>query len=60
MKKFNVIFEVFMGDGHPVNETVTVEAGNKKNACSRALLEMSKRVVYSGKFKRIKSVEEVA
>ena len=60
MKKFNVIFEVFMADGHPVNETVTVEAGNKKNACSRALLEMSKRAAYSGKFKQIKSVEEVA
>ena len=60
MKKFNVIFEVFTGDGRPISETVTVEAGNKKTACSRALLEMSKRAIYSGKFKRIKSVEEVA
>lgn len=60
MKKFNVIFEVFMADGHPVNETITVEADNKRNACSRALLEMSKWAGYSGKFKQIKSVEEVA
>lgn len=59
MKKYNVIFEVFMPGGTTINETITVEAGNKKNACSRALLEMSKRTVYSGKFKKIKSVEEV-
>ena len=60
MKKFNVVFEVFMGNGSQISETITVEAGNKKNACSRALLEMSKRGIYYGKFKRIKSVEEVA
>lgn len=60
MKKYNVIFEVFMSGGASINETITVEAGNKKNACSRALLEMSKLTIYSGKYKRIKSVEEVA
>lgn len=60
MKKFNVIFEVFMSDGNAINEMITVEAGNKKNACSRALLEISKRSIYNGKFKKIKSVEEVA
>lgn len=60
MKRYKVTFDIFMSTGNTVNETVTVEAGNKKNACMRAMLEISKKGIYAGNFKQVKSVEEVA
>lgn len=59
MKKFKVIFEVYMPAGNHINETVMVEAGNMKTACVRAMAEMSKLTIYEGKYKKIKSVEAV-
>lgn len=58
MKRYKVVFEVFMPDGNPVNEAVIVEAGSKKIACVLAMMEISKRPAYAGHFKQIKSVEE--
>ena len=60
MKKYNVIFKVYDADGHSRNDSVEVEAGNKKAAYNRALSEISKRTELSGKYKKIVQIEEVA
>lgn len=60
MKKFKVVFEVFRSNNYTENKTVSVEAGNKKIACTRAMTEINRQGDYSEYFKKIKSVEEVA
>lgn len=60
MKKFKVVFEVYRSNTYTENKTVSVEAGNKKLACTRAMAEINRQGDYSGYFKKIKSVEEVA
>lgn len=60
MKKFNVIFEVYRSNTYTENKTVSVEAGNKKLACTRAMAEINKQGDYSGYFKKIKSIEVMA
>lgn len=60
MKKFNVIFEVYRSNTYTEDKTVSVEAGNKKLACMRAMAEINRQGDYSSYFKKVKSVEEVA
>lgn len=59
MKKFKVVFEVFRSNNYTENKIVSVEAGNKKIACTRAMAEINRQGDYSGYFKKVKSVEEV-
>lgn len=60
MRKFNVIFEVFNENGTKEYKTVTVEAGNKKMAALRGMQTINKLAGYSGKYKNVTSIEEVA
>lgn len=60
MRKFNVTFEVFMSTGKKQNKTITIEAGNKKLAALRAMMEINKLEGYSQLYKNVVKVEEVA
>lgn len=58
MKKFKVTFKV---RGDKVNENVSfeVEAGNKRAAVARAMLQMAESNAYSNLYKTLENVEEV-
>jgi hypothetical protein len=60
MRKFNVTFEVFMPTGKKQNKIIVVEAGNKKLAALRAMMEINKLDGYSQLYKNVVKVEEVA
>ena len=60
MRKFNVVFEVFDSLGNKELKTVSVEAGNKKVAAIRGMQAINKLEGYSGRYKQMKRVEEVA
>lgn len=60
MRKFNVTFEVFMSTGKKQNKTIMVEAGNKKLAALRGMMEINKLDGYSQLYKNVVKVEEVA
>ena len=60
MRKFNVTFEVFMPTGKKQNKVIVVEAGNKKLAALRGMMEINKLDGYSKLYKNIVKVEEVA
>lgn len=59
MRKFNVIFEVFMKTGKKQNKAILIEAGNKKLAALRAMMEINKLDGYSQLYKNVVKVEEV-
>ena len=59
MRKFNVTFEVFMSTGKKQNKVIVVEAGNKKLAALRAMMEINKLDGYSQLYKNVVKVEEV-
>lgn len=60
MRKYNVYFEIFKNNGHKENRTIHVEAGTKKLAVLRAMSEINKLEGYSGLFKNVVKIEEVA
>lgn len=60
MRKFNVTFEVFLAGNQKTNKTVVVEAGNKKLAALRAMVEINKLDGYSGLYKNVIKIEEAA
>lgn len=60
MRKFNVTFEVFMSTGKKQNKVIAVEAGNKKLAALRGMMEINKLDGYSQLYKNVVKVEEVA
>ena len=60
MKYFNVTFEIHRGTNHKEYKTVKVEAGNKKLATIRGMIEINKISGYSDLFKNVVKVEEVA
>ena len=60
MRKFNVTFEVFMSTGKKQNLTITIEAGNKKLAALRGMMEINKLDGCSQLYKNVVKVEEVA
>ena len=60
MRKFNVTFEVFKNDGHKENKTIFVEAGNKKLAALRAMMEINKIPEYSSLYKNVVKIQEVS
>ena len=62
MRKYNVVFDIFNGEGQKSSKVVTVEAGNKKLAVVRALGELTlmNNGEYEGLYKQIAKVEEVA
>ena len=59
MKKYRVIFEVFRGGPNPEIKSVDVEAGNKKLALTRGMMEINKLPGYSDLFKKVRNIEEV-
>lgn len=59
MKKYLVMFEIHIDYNRKEYKEIEVEAGNKRLAISRAMAIISKDERYNGKFKDIKSVEEV-
>lgn len=59
MKKYRVIFEVFSGGSSPEIKSVEVEAGNKKLALARGMMEINKLPGYSDLFKKVRNIEEV-
>lgn len=59
MRKFNVTFEVFVSAGTKQNKTITVEAGTKKLAALRAMVEINKIDGYSQLYKNVIGIEEV-
>lgn len=60
MNKYKVTFEIHVDRSHKEYKDIVVEAGNKKFAMTRALSEISKIDRYSGMFKNVLRVEEVA
>ena len=60
MKKYNVTFEIFMEDGRKEQKTVTIEAGNKKYAAVRAMMEINKDKAVAQLFKNLIGIREVA
>ncbi|WP_458459299.1 hypothetical protein [Pseudobutyrivibrio sp.] len=60
MKKFRVIFKIYITKDRLQLKEMIVEAGNKKMASIRALSEISKDKAYSNVYKNIVSIEEVA
>lgn len=60
MRKFIVTFEVFMNNGHKENREIQVEAGNKKLAALRGMMEINKLSGYSNLYKNVVKIEEVA
>ena len=59
MKTFRVTFEVFMNDGTKEYKPVIVEAGTKKLAAVRAMIEINKIEGYSMLYKNVHSIAEV-
>lgn len=59
MHKFNVIFEVFNGNGTKQTRPIMVEAGNKKLATLRAMGIINKMDEFANLFKNVIRVEEV-
>jgi len=59
MKKYLVMFEIHIDYNRKEFKEVEVEAGNKRLAIARAMGIISKEERYNGKFKDVKSVEEV-
>jgi len=62
MKKYKVTFEVFRNSGSDrktERKTIEVEAGNKKLAMTRAMMEIGKIPGYSELYKQVAGIEEV-
>lgn len=59
MRKYLVMFEIHVDFNRKEYKSVEVEAGNKRLAIARAMAIISKEEQYSGKFKDVKSVEEI-
>lgn len=60
MKKYRVTFEIFMDGGRKENRSVVVEAGNKKLAALRGMIEINKDKAVAQLFKNLIGVREVA
>lgn len=60
MKNYRVTFEVFKNDGSKEYRPVVVEAGTKKLAAVRAMIEINKIDGYSTLYKNIHTIVEVA
>ena len=58
MKKFKVVFKIFW-ERYPSFREIIVEAGTKKSASIRAMIELNKDTRISGLYKTIESIEEV-
>lgn len=59
MRKFDVTFEVFLSNTQKIHRTVTVEAGNKKTAALRGMIEINKLNDFSEYYKTVVKIEEV-
>ena len=59
MKKFKVTFEVHIDKDHRAVRSFIIEAGNKKTAYTRGLVEMSKIKEWANYYKSIIEVSEV-
>ena len=59
MHKYQVSIEIFLDKGNKVVRDVVVEAGTKKLATIRALLDISKESDFKDLYKKIKSCELV-
>lgn len=59
MKSYEVTFEIFLANGGKTYETVTIEAGNKRYAAVRAMMEVNKNKECAQLFKNLVSVREV-
>ena len=62
MKKYKVTFEVFRNSGSErktERKAIEVEAGNKKLAIMRAMMEINKMAGYSELYKQVAGIEEV-
>ena len=60
MKTYIVEFEIFNDDGKKSYRTVSIEAGNKKLAAVRAMMEVNKDQSVAQLYKNLLSVREVA
>lgn len=60
MKNYRVTFEVFRNDGSKEYRPVVVEAGTKKLAAVRAMIEINKIEGYATLYKNIHAIVEVA
>lgn len=58
MKKWKVVFEIY-GNANTEFKSIIVEAGNKKIAMTRAMMELNKTPGYSDMFKKVNRIEEV-
>lgn len=59
MNKYNVTFEVFLAGNMKGKKSIIVEAGNKKLAILRAMLEINKIDEYKARYKKVINAEEV-
>lgn len=59
MNKYNVTFEVFLADKMKGKKSIIVEAGNKKLAILRAMLEINKLEEFKTRYKKVINAEEV-
>lgn len=59
MNKYNVIFEVHHVGGIKEQKIIVVEAGNKKLATIRGMMEINKLDPYKGLYKNVLRVVEV-
>lgn len=59
MRRWKVLFEVYHGSNREI-KSIEVEAGTKKLAMTRAMLEINKLDGYSNLFKKVYSIEEAA
>lgn len=59
MKKWKVVFEVYREAGKEIKDII-IEAGNKKIAMMRAMVEINNLAGYSELFKKVNRIEEVA
>lgn len=60
MKKYVVEFEIFEENGNKSYRSVQIEAGNKKYAAVRAMMEINKDKSVAQLYKNLLSVREVA
>jgi len=59
MKKWEVNFVVYSDNNRTERKKFLIEAGNKKLATTRGMLEINKLPNYKDKYKQVVSVEEV-
>lgn len=59
MKKWEVNFVVYYDGNRTERKKFLIEAGNKKLATTRGMLEINKLPNYKDKYKQVVSVEEV-